>query len=604
VSTEPRVGTILAGYRIESVLGRGGMSVVYLAEHLGLRRKAALKLLSPELADDERFRERFIRESRMAAALDHPNIVPIYEAGEAEGQLFIAMRYVRGTDLRTVLSRQGKLPPELAVSILSAVAGALDQAHAEGLVHRDVKPANILIASERGDEVSGHVYLSDFGITRRMASQSGLTMTGQFVGTIDYAAPEQIETGLVDGRTDQYALGCVLFECMTGRPPFMGDSPMTVLWAHVRQEPPTVSTLRPELPPALDAAVGRSLAKSPDDRFESCTALMRAAGAAIAGGRPTVPQPEARTLVTDSAGSDGPGTAVAQETPTRVAPSAREARPTEAVGRDVPTTPFRPTTPGPRGRRPALIAGAALVVVGVVAVAVVLATRSNKPSGEAGQLSNPGTPQSSSGGTQSSPGGSAATPPAGNVLFQDGFSDPTSGWPTYESSSATASYADGAFQIDAREAKPQWTTTRLMADRTALADVGVQAKIARQSGPDASSLVGVLCRYHDQNNTYLLGAKGDGSFLIAKRLDGAWATLKSGKAPEAVVRSGSENNVVRGDCVGTSPVTLTLWVNGSRVAQATDGDSRFTEGSVGLAVWPFTADGMLARFDDFRLVGL
>ncbi|HEX9235366.1 MAG TPA: serine/threonine-protein kinase, partial [Actinomycetota bacterium] len=212
MQTEPRIGSVIAGYRIDSLIGRGGMSVVYLAEDLNLGRKIALKVLAPELAGDARFRERFVRESRLAASLEHPNIIPIHDAREADGVLYIAMRYVEGTDLKGLIKEEGRLDPGRTLSIVGQVAGALDAAHARGLVHRDVKPGNILIA--RASESGGpeHVYLSDFGLTKRATSDSGITATGQFVGTLDYAAPEQFEGKPLDGRTDQYSLGCCLYE--------------------------------------------------------------------------------------------------------------------------------------------------------------------------------------------------------------------------------------------------------------------------------------------------------------------------------------------------------------------------------------------------------
>jgi len=187
--TDSRIGSDLAGYRIEGILGRGGMSVVYLAQHLRLDRRVALKVLAPDLAEDERFRERFIRESRIAAGIEHPNIIPVYEAGEADGVLFIAMRYVRGTDLKFLIRSEGKLEPARAIHMLAQVGSALDAAHEDGLVHRDVNPGNILIAPGTDKAPREHVYLSDFGLTKRSSSESGITATGQFVGTLDYAAP-------------------------------------------------------------------------------------------------------------------------------------------------------------------------------------------------------------------------------------------------------------------------------------------------------------------------------------------------------------------------------------------------------------------------------
>ena len=277
-------GTEVAGYRIERTLGRGGMSVVYLAEHDWLQRKVALKVLAPQLAEDERFRERFVRESRLAASLDHPNVIPIYEAGASGGDLFIAMRYVEGTDLRTLLHEGGALEPGRAVAIVRQVAAALDAAHEQGLVHRDVKPGNVLLARQRGSEAGEHVYLSDFGLTKRSASDSGITGTGQFVGTLDYAAPEQFKGGTPDERTDVYSRGCVLFECLTGEPPFTSENDAGLMYAHLQEPPPSVTGSQPGLPRAIDGVVVKAMAKAPPDRYSAAGALANEAAHALGVG--------------------------------------------------------------------------------------------------------------------------------------------------------------------------------------------------------------------------------------------------------------------------------------------------------------------------------
>ncbi len=257
-------GGTFAGYRIEALVGRGGMGVVYRATDLSLERPVALKLITPELARDAHFRARFLREPRLAAALDHPNVVPIYEAGEREGQLYLAMRYVSGSDLKTTLEREGSLTPQRALPILEQIAGALDAAHRRGLVHRDVKPANMLLDED------GHAYLTDFGVTKQVGGAS--TDAGTVVGTLDYLAPEQIRGGAVDGRADCYALGCVLYECLAGKPPFRRETEGRTLWAHMQEEPPPLPTL-----PALDPVLGKALAKEPDERYGSCLELIEAA---------------------------------------------------------------------------------------------------------------------------------------------------------------------------------------------------------------------------------------------------------------------------------------------------------------------------------------
>jgi serine/threonine protein kinase/sugar lactone lactonase YvrE len=268
VSQDTRIGTEIAGYHIDSLIGRGGMSVVYLAHHTGLERKAALKLLAPELAENEAFRARFVRESRIAAGLDHPNVIPVYEAGEADGLLYIAMRYVRGSDLRTLLAEHGPLDVADVVRVVDQVADALVAAHSEGLVHRDVKPGNVLMSPATPPARVGHLYLADFGLTKKSLSGSGLTRSGQFVGTTDYVAPEQIRAEPVDGRADVYSLGCVLYECLTGEPPFVRDVEVAVMFAQLNDAPPRPTDARPELPEAIDAVVAKAMAKTPGARYQ------------------------------------------------------------------------------------------------------------------------------------------------------------------------------------------------------------------------------------------------------------------------------------------------------------------------------------------------
>ncbi len=245
----------------------------------------ALKLLSPGLADDEAFRARFIRESRLAASIDDPNIVPVYEAGEIEGVFYLAMRYVEGTDLESHL-RQGPLTPEATVHVVSQIARALDAAHERGLVHRDVKPANVLIVSGKGPDRPDHAYLTDFGLTKHRGSETGVTRAGSFMGTLDYIAPEQLEAKPVDGRADEYALACVAFQCLTGAVPFERDSDPAILMAHLRDAPPSAAAADPRLPDALDAVIARGMAKKPDDRYPSCVAFATALRQAL-GVRPT-----------------------------------------------------------------------------------------------------------------------------------------------------------------------------------------------------------------------------------------------------------------------------------------------------------------------------
>jgi len=240
---ESAIGSQIAGYRLEGQIGRGGMAVVYRAYDPRLDRYVALKILAPGLALDDAFRQRFIRESRAAAAVDHPNIIPVFDGGEANGVLFIAMRFVHGGDVRTLLDTEGPLPPARAVDITSQVASALDAAHGRGLVHRDVKPANMLLDATAGGG-RDHVYLSDFGLSKQSLSQTGLTAQGQLLGTLDYVAPEQVEGRAVDGRADQYALACAAFELLSGTTPFKRDGGLAVVWAKLSEDPPPLSPRR------------------------------------------------------------------------------------------------------------------------------------------------------------------------------------------------------------------------------------------------------------------------------------------------------------------------------------------------------------------------
>jgi Protein kinase domain/SPOR domain len=281
--TEPRVGSVLGRYRLEEEIGRGGMGVVFRGRDELLHRSAAVKVLSAALADDEQFRLRFLREMRMASALEHPNVVPVYEAGQVGHHLYLATRFIEGEDLRAAIQRHGALAPARVAAIAAGLAAALDAAHARGLIHRDVKPANVLLAAptDGGEE---HVFLTDFGLARETASESGLTNTGQWMGTVDYVAPEQLEGGgLVSARSDIYSMACLLFEALTGHVPYEGGLARKVA-GHTSEPLPSVGTGVP-CHAALDAVLARATAKRPADRHPSAGDLGRAVAAAVRGER-------------------------------------------------------------------------------------------------------------------------------------------------------------------------------------------------------------------------------------------------------------------------------------------------------------------------------
>jgi serine/threonine-protein kinase len=332
-------------------LGRGGMAVVYRARDVRLGRWVALKVLGEDLARDEAFRRRFIRESRAAAAVDHPNIIPIFDAGEANGVLFIAMRYVGGQDVHSLLNRTGPLPPVRATGIVTQVASALDAAHTCGLVHRDVKPANMLLDGVAEDGSEDHVYLSDFGISKTSQATTNLTLTGQVLGTLNYLAPEQIEGRGVDGRADAYSLACAAFEMLAGVPPFRREQSLAVMWAQLSAPPPPLTSMRRDLPPAVDQVMARGLAKPPEDRYPSCrafaAALQEACG--VSAGELAAPALAAQGLVPPPPGR--PETAASGLRPRagrarsggrRDAPGGRPPRSARQLGSQRPDRPSRP----------------------------------------------------------------------------------------------------------------------------------------------------------------------------------------------------------------------------------------------------------------------
>ena len=288
----PELGTdsLFAGCRIQEVAGRGGMGIVYRATQLPLGRAVALKLVSPERAADPAFRARFERESRLAAAIDHPNVIPIYAAGEENGRLFIVMRWVRGHDLQALIARTGGLDPRRTAAIVAQVGAGLDAAHEAGIVHRDVKPANVLITGEEG---SGHVYLSDFGLTREVTADTRITESGEWLGTVNFMAPEQFEGARVDSRTDVYGLGCLLYAALTGQAPYAGRTVAATMLAHLDETPPKPSATE-GVPPAFDAVVARAMAKLPEDRYASAGELVEATQAAAGAPREQRPPAEAR----------------------------------------------------------------------------------------------------------------------------------------------------------------------------------------------------------------------------------------------------------------------------------------------------------------------
>jgi len=401
---DPLLGTMLGPFRLDAVIAAGGFGVVYRAYDTKLERNVALKLLREELAVDEEFRTRFLRESRAAAGLDHQNILPMFDAGEIDGVLYIATRLVDGVDLRRRLAREGLFSVDRALAIVHQIGVALDFAHGKGLVHRDVKPANILlVAGQYGDDE--HAYLIDFGITKNVEADRTLTMTGHFVGTPEYVAPEQIVNDRIDGRADQYALACVLHHCLTGSPPFQRDTTVDVLFAHMHAEPPRPSAVNATLPESVDNAIMRALSKDPKRRYETCRAFIAAARAGT--GAPT-PQrataaPPPTTFVPQSQPPPG--------TPLPPMPEAG-GEPTDPAVSESPQSPAPPppaagTGSGGRRRPPVVLALLAVIVVGALVgggLLLTLGQDEDDPSSSA-STSSPRPPAAAPAVANTDPGG-------------------------------------------------------------------------------------------------------------------------------------------------------------------------------------------------------
>ena len=381
VSWIPRIGDDFGAYQLEEMIGHGGMSIVFRARHLALDRPVALKLLAPELSDDPTFQERFVRESRLAASLDHPNVIPIYEAGEENGVYYIAMRYVPGSNLKALLRRDGPLDSAQTVSVIGQIASALSAAHDRGLVHRDVKPANVLIVEGAGADDSLHVYLSDFGIAKQQASN--VTRTGMFLGTAEYASPEQIEGKDLDGRSDIYSLGCVLYECLTGNSAYEKDSEVALIYAHLLEPPPSARAVRPELSPEIDTVLAKAMAKKVDDRYGSAKEMAAAVREALTPSQARA-QAEPEPVQAAAAPPPAPETVLAPTPPTPDAPAAAIAAappsppPPSPSGEAAapPAEPKAATDPARSARRRRVTIGVviAALVIGAVILAVALFT--------------------------------------------------------------------------------------------------------------------------------------------------------------------------------------------------------------------------------------
>jgi hypothetical protein len=562
------------------------MSVVYLAEDQRLGRQVAIKVLAEELAADESFRTRFIRESQLAAGLEHPNIVPVYEAGEQDGHLFIAMRYVRGTDLRTVIMRDGPLSVPRVVALIRPVAGALDTAHRRGLVHRDVKPANILVAVDEGEELP---YLADFGLSKHTASKSGLTKTGTFMGTVDYVAPEQIKGEEVDGRTDEYSLACVLYQCLTKDVPFEKDTDIATMFSHLQDPPPSLAIRRPDLPPGLQDAVSRGMAKERDDRFPTCTAMMDAFGESGGVATSTVERPSFDPTVVAMAPQPGSQALL---------PPAPE---TEAAA---PPSGETGAAPAPARSRRGLVTGliAAAVVAAVVGV-IALTGGGDAPSTNADGPTAGATAPTGVSRTTGATG-------SGALLFSDDFSDPSLEWlGTDPFHRASMEEVDGTLFITLETSDAEFTTTDAVRPATAelppIADVRVET-LATMVSSTPSSAYGVVCRSPVPNEYYWFLISPNGDFSIGKRTNDGQKTVSLSEGRSSAIETGTTPNLVAAECQdgpNGSTVALRMFVNGVAVASVVDTHDPLGPGLIGIIAEEY-GDATQVAFDEFSASAL
>jgi serine/threonine-protein kinase len=576
------VGERIAGYVLEEQIGRGGMAVVFRAHDERLDRTVALKILAPGLADDEAFRQRFIRESRAAAAVDDPHIIPVFEAGEASGVLFIAMRYVSGGDVGAAAKRAGPLPLEEVAAITSQVASALDAAHARGLVHRDVKPTNMLLDAGRSSGRPDHVYLSDFGLSKPQMTAAKITATGQFLGTLDYISPEQLSGQPVGAASDQYSLACAAFELLSGTAPFERDTGMAVMYAHMHDAPPSLTSRRSDLPRAIDAVFVRALAKEPAGRFASCQefaeALRTALGLPSYRGRLAPGSPPAETSlpsVPPARADDQPATT---DSPLPVATEVADIDDRDYAVTVASVRSARDDTGADGGagrpwwRSRALIGGA---------VAVLLAI-----GGGLALLLN---------------GGNAAEP-SGAVIFQSNFSDAADGWQVVQSP-GDGSIVNGSYFVSATASgtgEVGVPTGAANVYPTAPAAVRIDVTARGTKGPVSKFQYGLVCR-HSGSSSYIFALQGS-KVIIGKLVAGSYSQLAS--ATDSAINAGQDNQLtaICQSAAGRQSVRLAFAVDNRQLLALTDRNNPLNGGTIGVFTNFYEVsitNGVTAAFQNF-----
>jgi serine/threonine-protein kinase len=563
MTTDPRVGTRLGPYQIEALVGTGGMGRVYRAVHEGLGT-VALKMLDPSFTDNDEFRERFLSEARHARTISRsvPNIVHVYDAGELGGALYLAMDYMEGGDLRGLIDRSpGGLEPQLAFDLIRRVAEALDAAHAEGLVHRDVKPQNILLDGR------GRPFLSDFGVAKELALKR--TATGAFLGTVSYAAPEQIQGQDLDRRADVYSLGCVLYECLTGEPAYDKDSEVALMYAHLLEPPPRLTPARPDLPPELDTVIGKAMAKSRDDRYATTGALAEALGATLGTGAARAPETVlSRPQVTAESKTPPP------PPPPPAAPPAPPPAPRPATA---PTLAERKRSPWPLAI--GIIVLAALLAGGAV-LAVLLTRGEKKAASSTSQIIS-----STQVTTAPKPSGSAA------------FSKPPGLFSEKTTDKGSALFDGSSLVIESTKANsPVLDLASGNYD-----DVRIAVDVRGAAGANDYG-ASVICRHQTEGDYYLLAIASGSRYNVVRYTGGRPRSLVGGFQTSSAVKPSSQTNRLVVTCTGAASTQLTLEVNGTPVADVTN-EPGIGDGEVGLRAGTVTPP-VKVRFSRFRLTRL
>jgi serine/threonine protein kinase len=602
-------GARIAGYMLEERIGRGGMAEVFRAHDERLNRTVALKILSPGLADDEAFRQRFIRESRAAAAVDDPHIVPVFEAGEASGVLFIAMRYVSGGDVAAAARRFGPLELAEIAGIVSQVASALDAAHGRGLVHRDVKPTNMLLDAGQNSGRPDHVYLSDFGLSKPQVTAAKITATGQFLGTLDYVSPEQVNGQLVGAASDQYSLACAAFELLSGTAPFERDTGLAVLYAHLHEPPPSLINRRPDLPPAVDAVFATALAKAPADRFANCHEFAEAMRAAL-GLHPYRSQPEGGRLrdglkvrAERDFGGGQRSTTDGQRIPTQQVGTAGEypaaaatatGPPADTRAKAVPNDPHAQAVPTEH-----------------VSTESGLSLSGGRAGGGSGRLwwrSGPAIAIAAivalllGGGTAVLLNGGSTNEPSGTVIFKAGFTNAAGGWQVQQNS-ANGHRGNGTYYVSAvssGSSEVAVPTNASIVYPSAPPNIRIDVSGHRTKGPAQDIQYGLACRYRNGN---FYDFEVQGTRVTIGKSDGANFTALASASTD-VVRADAVNQLtaICQAVAGRQAVRLSLAVNGEQLLSVTDRASPLANGTVGIFVGFYGVTlptGVEAAFQDF-----